>query len=165
MHHVIILRAPYHHSTFTMQSLYVYHVITLRAPTRVCIWCLRTYFSARLYSGDSSIAPGSSLMNVMLRGRQPSNQIPARFPPIRYQHKFVQSDSCINSRILSLLNIRHYHLGLSQGFKPKGHVTHSHAALRVKYKGMRFKNTIFQNLGVKIFLKQIFSSIFTISLI
>jgi hypothetical protein len=50
-------------------------------------------------------------------------------------------------------------------FKPKVHVTLSPAALRVKYKGLRVKNTIFQNLGVLIFLKQIFSSIFTFYLI
>jgi hypothetical protein len=55
--------------------------------------------------------------------------------------------------------------GLSLGFKPKDHVTLSPAALRVKYKGMGVKNTIFQTLGIKFVLKQIFSSIFTLYLI
>jgi hypothetical protein len=40
--------------------------------------------------------------------------------------------------------------GLSLGFKPKGHVTLGPEALRVKYKGMRVKYTIFPNLGSKL---------------
>jgi hypothetical protein len=45
------------------------------------------------------------------------------------------------------------HMALTR-FNPKGHVTLRPAALRVKCKGMRVKNTIFENLGVKMFLKK-----------
>jgi hypothetical protein len=54
--------------------------------------------------------------------------------------------------------------GLSLGSQPKGHVTLSPAALRVKYKGLRVKNTIFQNVtgGQNVHKTNIFFNIYLI---